>query len=1614
MHSQKALLASFVAIFLSIFALAMSGRQTDRRLSDSWIDRMELEELLALSQGRTMHFGLPREPFDSDAVEVRPTTLVSPELTMDDPIPSSHCANYQNYPAMASNGSIVLVVWSDLRNWQAGQYSGRSEIWGVRIAADGTVLDPNGFVIASAPGTRNEEPTVTSNGSDFMVAWSQRDYDAGRYRIRTTPVLADGTVVVPDGNSIWSSVADTGGYDIAWDGSEYFIVYITSPSILGRRLDGDGNPTSWMEICTYDSGKSDLAVDCDSENCLLVWQDRRNDPSGDIYSARVRTSDDHVIDWGGRAVTSGSFTDSPDVAFGTDRNVYFVTWVDFDNAAMDQEIHGSIVTQSGTIRNPVVLRAADGERIFSPAVSAGASYFGVVWSDDRDRAWDIYSRRVVYIGTDTVPLTEHQMTASPESASFPSIAAVDGNFLTSWSDYDSSDNWDMQDVEETEVYGARFSESSGALLDDPPIHFSEVASNFQQVPAVAFDGTNYLVVWVDGRNDMRDIYGTRISQDGTVLDTDGIVISDAPDYQDYPAVAFDGSSHYLVVWQDLRNGRHWDVYGARVSTDGVVEEPEGIEISLASFGQKNPRVAVDPSGDFLVVWNDRRNDMDSYDVYGARVGTDGVVLDVDGIPIATGGSAEYDVDVAFDGLDFFLVWYSGGNIYGSRVAIDGTVVAGSDVDVSTASGTQRRPSVTCGDAECLVAWEDSRSGGGQYDIYAARVLSDGTVLDPSGFPLAESEGTERRPDAAFDGTVYHVAWEDDFTGTVDVLSASMSTNGEVIDDPPTVVSEGLNNRWEPQIAAGDGGQSLVVFYRYDSDETFANQRVRARFLTSLPLGSVCSTGEECQLGYCVDGVCCDSACGDDSPTDCLVCSETAGASEDGYCQARDALTPCEDGLYCTDGDQCDDSGTCIPGDDPCVGPDGDDDCAETCDEDADRCTGSDPAGSACEDGLYCTDGDQCDGAGTCVPGDDPCVGVDGDDDCAETCDEDADRCTGSDPAGSACEDGLYCTDGDQCDGAGTCVPGDDPCVGVDGDDDCAETCDEDVDSCTGSDPAGSACEDGLYCTDGDQCDGAGTCVPGDDPCVGVDGDDDCAETCDEDADRCTGSDPAGSACEDGLYCTVGDQCDGAGTCVPGDDPCVGPDGDDDCAETCDEDADRCTGSDPAGSACEDGLYCTVGDQCDGAGTCVPGDDPCVGPDGDDDCAESCDEVEHDCGASDPPGSACDDGLFCTGDDTCDGAGSCAPGEDPCPGADGDDDCAESCDEDSDSCTGIDLEGSVCEDGLFCTSGDRCDGAGTCEPGVDPCEGVDGDEDCAESCDEEADTCTGADPDATSCDDGSLCSGVDTCLDGVCVGAELVVCEAIDQCHEAGECDPATGECTSPPRADGSDCDDGDACTVGDTCQRGVCESGDPVTCTALDQCHDVGVCDSSTGLCTDPVKEDGEACDDGDACSRSDTCQAGVCVGDEYVECEAIDQCHEAGSCDPTTGSCSEPTLPDETPCDDRDACTQSDLCRSGECVGGDPVECEALDECHEAGECYSVTGECSSSPVEDGTPCTGGTCQDGECVADEELPDEEPSDDADGGCSCRTARTGSPAQELSGVIGLALLSFCWLVTRRR
>jgi hypothetical protein len=109
------------------------------------------------------------------------------------------------------------------------------------------------------------------------------------------------------------------------------------------------------------------------------------------------------------------------------------------------------------------------------------------------------------------------------------------------------------------------------VVSDPSGLAIGVAPDFQAAPAVAASGANYLVVWQDGRNSATtglDIFGTRVSAGGSVLDASGLGINTGLSDQQFPSVASGSARTFLVVSQGFGNGANRTV-GNLVSLDDL-------------------------------------------------------------------------------------------------------------------------------------------------------------------------------------------------------------------------------------------------------------------------------------------------------------------------------------------------------------------------------------------------------------------------------------------------------------------------------------------------------------------------------------------------------------------------------------------------------------------------------------------------------------------------------------------------------------------------------------------------------------------------------------------------------------------------------------------------------------------------------------------------------------------------------------------------------------------------------------------------------------------------------------------------------------------------------------
>jgi hypothetical protein len=685
---------------------------------------------------------------DADYADVY-AARVTPDGTNLDPngIPIAvRGAWLEGQPAVAFDGTNYLVTWD-----QGGYPNG--DLYGTRVSPQGAVLDGDGFLIASGPGDQTWSD-IAFDGTNYLVTWTNYPENGGGdvFAARVTPggiVLDAGGIPVSTGSAdeLYPSVAFDGtNYLIVWDTGGAFggDIYGARVTPAGEVLDPAGIPVS-----TASNGEAEPKLAFDGTNYLVVWDDSPGsfptvhgarvapdgtvlDPSGIAISPVTQTwattpsvaSDgttfmvvwaDGQAPWGGatsgaRVSSDGVVLDPSGISISTrggsgsiafDGTNYLVPSVAGQYYADEGDLYATRVTTGGGVIDPDGLRIgrqAPSEQV-GPAVASSGTDFLAVWQDYRAGNADIYAARVTESGQ-SLDGTGIPVAVGGEQQVNPTVTFDGSNYLVVWEV--------RQSARAADLYGARVSRTGTVL--DPGGFLISAGTGIQGDPEVTSDGSASLVVWEDSRNSpeppqrppagppppppppppMFDIFGARVDQSGTVLDSGGIAVSAAASDQVDPALAFNGAD-YLVAWTDSRTG-YRDVYGARVTPGGFVRDSAGIVIATGQSLQWHPSVASE-GGQSLVFWQDDRGTYSGSDnIYAARVTPEGTVLDPEGIVAASAPYGQTSPAAVFDGANYLAAWrdaregYQGPDLYGTRVTPSGSVLE-PDGLVFSATGT---------------------------------------------------------------------------------------------------------------------------------------------------------------------------------------------------------------------------------------------------------------------------------------------------------------------------------------------------------------------------------------------------------------------------------------------------------------------------------------------------------------------------------------------------------------------------------------------------------------------------------------------------------------------------------------------------------------------------------------------------------------------------------------------------------------------------------------------------------------------------------------------------------------------------------------------------------------
>ncbi|MBI4715192.1 MAG: hypothetical protein HY760_04535, partial [Nitrospirae bacterium] len=141
-------------------------------------------------------------------------------------------------------------------------------------------------------------------------------------------------------------------------------------------------------------------------------------------------------------------------------------------------------------------------------------------------------------------------------------------------------------------------------------------------PAIAFDGTNYLIVWQTGTPlatglGSTAIKGVRVSNAGTVLDATPLAVGDTASKDDeFPSVAYDSvNTRYIVVWMTWNSTTKADIFRNTVTTAGGV----GTATNILAGGTRilaYPTVACcDINNNYYVVYGRSGNNATNFTAF---------------------------------------------------------------------------------------------------------------------------------------------------------------------------------------------------------------------------------------------------------------------------------------------------------------------------------------------------------------------------------------------------------------------------------------------------------------------------------------------------------------------------------------------------------------------------------------------------------------------------------------------------------------------------------------------------------------------------------------------------------------------------------------------------------------------------------------------------------------------------------------------------------------------------------------------------------------------------------------------------------------------------------------
>lgn len=249
------------------------------------------------------------------------------------------------------------------------------------------------------------------------------------------------------------------------------------------------------------------------------------------------------------------------------------------------------------------------------------------------------------------------------------------------------------------------------------------------------------------------------------------------------ALVADGAGGVIAVTAERRSApTAYDIFAQRISEQGArLWGTDGVTLCNAALDQIAPVACSDGAGGAILAWEDARNTgTTGTDLFAQRVTAAGVASwTASGVPVVVNAALQNRLEIVGDGEGGALVaWEDSRSLGGNGVDLYAQRLRGTDgarqwstagVAVSTAASTQDNVDmIEDGAGGAILVWEDNRNASTSWDIYAEQLNGAGQLASffaTSNVPVCRATGSQLLPRLASDGLGGAiVAWTDTRAG----------------------------------------------------------------------------------------------------------------------------------------------------------------------------------------------------------------------------------------------------------------------------------------------------------------------------------------------------------------------------------------------------------------------------------------------------------------------------------------------------------------------------------------------------------------------------------------------------------------------------------------------------------------------------------------------------------------------------------------------------------------------------------------------------------------------------------------------------------------------------------